>query len=200
MNPVRRSNDSTIAEGGKGSSRTYRHVSSTIHSAGAREILLDRAKRLAIKETIQTIQKRDQFLQFRLGSREHYGIPYPYLMTIVKSPRLALVPGLPTFVKGIINQRGDMVTVIDLSYFFSIQSDPNEKNSWVLITQYQNMKIGFLAHEVFGDVYYASEMLTAPLPSREMLRLEFIQGLYQGEVALLNIEAIYRDKELHVQQ
>jgi purine-binding chemotaxis protein CheW len=61
-------------------------------------------------------KKNDEIMQwvtFRLGE-EKYGINVMQVQEVLRVTEIAPVPGAPSYVLGIINLRGNVVTVIDM--------------------------------------------------------------------------------------
>lgn len=62
-----------------------------------------------------------QLLVFNLGSEE-YALPLTDVREITKTPEITPVPNMADTVKGVVNLRGKVVTIIDLSKVFGLES------------------------------------------------------------------------------
>jgi purine-binding chemotaxis protein CheW len=142
----------------------------------------------------------DQYLRFRLGDQENYGIPYQYLVSTIQTHQITPLPGVPVFVKGVVNLHGEILAVFDLKYFFGIEGAASEQqtNFWILIVQGYGLKFGFLVDEVIGNEDYIVEEIEAALPSADVLKIEYVQGILKNEVTIVNVEAILKDKGLRI--
>jgi purine-binding chemotaxis protein CheW len=58
------------------------------------------------------MNKKDQMVTFRIG-KELFGVPIQTVQEIVRVPEITLVPEMPSFVEGVINLRGKIVSIID---------------------------------------------------------------------------------------
>lgn len=65
----------------------------------------------------QVLEEQQQYLTFML-SGETYVISIPRIKEIIRYGQLTEVPRTPAFIRGVINLRGTVVSVIDLSARF----------------------------------------------------------------------------------
>jgi purine-binding chemotaxis protein CheW len=97
-----------------------------------------------------------EFLALRLGS-EIYGVPLTHVREILVSPPLTLVPRAPHDVLGIINVRGQLVTVIDLKARLHLSSEePPQRARVLLVPGPEGELLGLSVDEVL-QVYRLSE-------------------------------------------
>ncbi|MCL4431353.1 MAG: chemotaxis protein CheW, partial [Epsilonproteobacteria bacterium] len=67
---------------------------------------------------------------------------------IIRLPMLTELPGTPHFIEGIFDLRGVVIPIINLAKWMGIDA-PEEmsQNARVIITEFNNMLIGFVVHE-----------------------------------------------------
>jgi two-component system chemotaxis response regulator CheV len=75
-----------------------------------------------------------------------YGVNVAKVREIIKLPKLTELPGSPDFVDGIFDLRGVVIPVINLAKWMSI-TPPEDIQLRVVITEFNNMMIGFAVHE-----------------------------------------------------
>ena len=131
--------------------------------------------------------KDDQVLQwvtFRLDG-ETYGINVMQVQEVLRYSEIAPVPGAPSYVLGIINLRGNVVTVIDTRHRFGLANGEVTDNTRVVIIETDNHVIGIMVDSVAEVVYLKqSEIETAPnVGNDESAR--FIQGVCHKNDELL---------------
>jgi purine-binding chemotaxis protein CheW len=125
-----------------------------------------------------------QWVTFRLGD-EKYGINVMQVQEVLRITEIAPVPGAPTYVLGIINLRGNVVTVIDTRNRFGLMSKETDDSSRVVIIETENHIIGILVDSVAEVVELrASEMENAPNVGNEESS-KYIQGVTSTENELL---------------
>ena len=117
---------------------------------------------------------------------------------ILRYTEIAPVPGAPSYVLGIINLRGNVVTVIDTRARFGLMSAEATDNSRVLIIEAEEQVIGILADSVAEVVYLrSSEIDSAPNIGTEE-SAKFIQGVSNrdGELLILvDLNKLLNDDE-----
>ncbi|MCF6202570.1 MAG: chemotaxis protein CheW [Methylococcaceae bacterium] len=125
-----------------------------------------------------------QWVTFRLGD-EKYGINVMQVQEVLRITEIAPVPGAPPYVLGIINLRGNVVTVIDTRNRFGLMSKETDDSSRVVIIETENHIIGILVDSVAEVVELrASEMENAPNVGNEESS-KYIQGVTSTENELL---------------
>ena len=103
-----------------------------------------------------------QWVTFKLDS-ETYGINVMQVQEVLRYTEIAPVPGAPMYVLGIINLRGNVVTVIDTRSRFGLQSSDITDNTRIVIIEAEKQVIGILVDSVAEVVYLrASEIDVAP--------------------------------------
>ena len=75
-----------------------------------------------------------QWVTFRLG-KETYGINVMQVQEVLRITNIAPVPGAPGYVIGIINLRGNVVTVIDTRNRFGLMSVELDDASRIVIIE-----------------------------------------------------------------
>jgi len=125
-----------------------------------------------------------QWVTFKLES-ETYGINVMQVQEVLRYSEIAPVPGAPTYVLGIINLRGNVVTVIDTRARFDLDSADISDNTRVVIIESDKQVIGILVDSVAEVVYLRqSEIDVAPNVGNDE-SAQFIQGVTNREGELL---------------
>lgn len=125
-----------------------------------------------------------QWVTFKLGE-ETYGINVMQVQEILRMTEIAPVPGAASYVVGIINLRGSVVTVIDTRRRFSLPAFQESDDTRIIIMETGKSVVGMLVDKVSEVVYlHQSEIDTAPqLTNEESSR--FIQGVVSNDKDLL---------------
>jgi len=125
-----------------------------------------------------------QWVTFHLNN-EVYGIAVMQVMEVLRSVDITPVPGAPDYVLGIINLRGNVVTVIDTRKRFSLPSKDVDDLSRIVIIESNGQVLGMLVDCVAEVVYLKeSEIDIAPnVGNDESSR--FIQGVHSKGDSLL---------------
>lgn len=125
-----------------------------------------------------------QWVTFKLDN-ETYGINVMQVQEVLRYSEIAPVPGAPSYVLGIINLRGNVVTVIDTRSRFGLESSEVGENTRVVIIESEKQVIGILVDSVAEVVYLrASEIDMAPNVGNDE-SAKFIQGVSNRDGELL---------------
>ncbi|WP_375057647.1 chemotaxis protein CheW [Zobellella sp. DQSA1] len=125
-----------------------------------------------------------QWVTFRLDN-ETYGINVMQVQEVLRYSDIAPVPGAPEYVLGIVNLRGNVVTVLDTRLRFGLEPAEVTDNSRIVIIEAEKQVIGILVDSVAEVVYLkSSEIENAPnVGTSESAK--FIQGVCNREQELL---------------
>lgn len=88
-----------------------------------------------------------QCVTFTLES-ETYGINVMQVQEVLREVEVAPVPGAPHFVIGIINLRGNVVSVIDARIRFGLATKESDDMSRIIVIEVQHQIIGILVDSV----------------------------------------------------
>jgi len=125
-----------------------------------------------------------QLVTFRLKD-ETYGINVMQVQEVLRITEIAPVPGAPQYVLGIINLRGNVVTVIDTRTRFGLPTTERDDASRIVIIESEEQVVGMLVDSVAEVVELRhSEIDSAPnIGNEESAR--YIQGVASRDEDLL---------------
>lgn len=136
---------------------------------------------------IRKEQVNDEVLQwvtFQL-EEETYGINVMQVREVLRHTEIAPVPGAPDYVLGIINLRGNVVTVIDTRSRFGLMQGDITDSTRIIVIESERQVIGILVDSVAEVVYLrSSEIDTTPSVGTEE-SAKFIQGVSNRDGNLL---------------
>ena len=125
-----------------------------------------------------------QWVTFHLDG-ETYGVNVMQVREVLRYTEIAPVPGAPSYVLGIINLRGNVVTVIDTRHRFGLQSGEVTDNTRIVVIEADKHVVGILVDSVAEVVYLRqSEIESAPNVGNEE-SAKFIQGVCHKNNELL---------------
>lgn len=138
-----------------------------------------------------------QYVTFKLDD-ETYGINVMRIQEVLRYTEIAPVPGAPDYVLGIINLRGNVVTVIDTRRRFGLRDAEVTDATRIVVIEAENQVMGVLVDSVAEVVYLRqSEIETAPNVGNEE-SARFIQGVCNknGElIILVEFDKMLTDEE-----
>lgn len=125
-----------------------------------------------------------QYVTFLLQD-EVYGVNVMQVQEVLRYSEVAPVPGAPSHVLGIINLRGNVVTVIDTRQCFGLMTAEVTDHTRIVIIEIDRQVIGILVDAVSEVVYLnQSEIERAPNIGTED-SAKFIQGVCHKDDRLL---------------
>lgn len=125
-----------------------------------------------------------QWVTFRLDN-ETYGINVMQVQEVLRVTEIAPVPGAPDYVLGIINLRGNVVTVIDTRRRFGLPPKEADDASRIMIIEADKQVVGILVDSVAEVVeLHKSEIESAPNVGNEETA-KYILGVATREKDLL---------------
>jgi purine-binding chemotaxis protein CheW len=138
-----------------------------------------------------------QWVTFFLDN-EKYGIKVMQVQEVLRLTEIAPVPGAPHYVLGIINLRGNVVTVIDSRKRFGLpDKEPDDATRIVIIEAGDNV-VGILVDSVAEVVdLRASEIESAPNVGTDESS-KYIQGVSSQDKELLilvDVDKLLSDEE-----
>lgn len=146
-----------------------------------------------------------QFLTFLL-SGESYGIGILHIKEIIKHGHVTKVPMMPDFITGVINLRGSVVPVINLSHRFQVTpSEISKKTSIIVIEINDNdtiLELGIVVDMVNEVLELKQEQLSLAPSFGTKIRADFIK--YMGKlnddnfIILLDVDNVLSVDELSV--
>lgn len=125
-----------------------------------------------------------QWVTFRLEG-ETYGIDVMQVQEVLRYTEIAPVPGAPDYVLGIINLRGNVVTVVDTRNRFGLPPGEITDQTRIVVIEADSHVVGILVDSVAEVVYLRqSEIETAPNIGNDE-SAKFIQGVCNKNNQLL---------------
>ena len=125
-----------------------------------------------------------QWVTFHLEN-EKYGIKVMQVQEVLRLTEIAPVPGAPHYVLGIINLRGNVVTVIDTRRRFGLPDVDSNDETRIVIVEADNNVVGILVDSVAEVVdLKMSEIETAPNVGNDESS-KYIQGVSSRDDELL---------------
>jgi purine-binding chemotaxis protein CheW len=152
-------------------------------------------------QPISVVEEQQQYLTFLL-SGEIFAIGILNIKEIIEYGNLTTVPMMPEFVRGVINLRGAVVPVIDLSVRFGrASSDVTRRTCIVIIeveTEGEKQDIGVTVDTVNEVLEIPPSEIEPPPAFGAKIRADFISGM--GKVNGKFVIILNADKVLSVDE
>jgi purine-binding chemotaxis protein CheW len=144
-------------------------------------------------------EAEDKHLLFRLGDEE-YGVPIDRVQSIEELQKIVAVPDMPSYVRGVINLRGNVIPTVDLRLRFGMPARDYDDRTCIIIINAHSRVVGFIVDTV-SEVHQIPAKNIQPAPEFRSGdgKERFVTGLgtVEGEVKiLLDIEQLVQQEEV----
>jgi len=151
-----------------------------------------------------------ELVDFRIFKQEEdevyegiYGINVSKVREIIRVPELTELPGTPEFIEGIFDLRDVVIPVVNLAKWMGIVEPENiQNNSRVIITEFNNVLIGFVVHEAkrirrvsWADIEPATFMSGGDIDGSKITGVTRIEG--DNVLLILDLESVVQDLGLY---
>jgi len=131
-----------------------------------------------------------------------YGINVSKVREIIRVPFLTELPGTPEFIEGIFDLRDVVIPVVNLAKWMGITPPEGiEKSSRVIITEFNNVLIGFIVHEAkrirrinWSDIEPAT-FVSSSIDGSKITGVTKIEG--DNVLLILDLESVVQDLGLY---
>ncbi|MDX1487922.1 MAG: chemotaxis protein CheW [Acidiferrobacterales bacterium] len=93
---------------------------------------------------------------FRLGNR-YLVAPLGHIAEVLPCPAVTPVPRTVSWIKGVANVRGNLLTVVDLAEYFGNEPVLQDERARLLVMNLEAFNTGLLVNEVFGLRHFDEE-------------------------------------------
>ena len=142
------------------------------------------------KETVQ-------YIVVKIGG-EHYGIDISYIDNIVRMSKITRVPKAPSYYRGVINLRGEVVPVMSLRLKMGLEADEYTNKTRIIIVKTEsNAPVGLIVDEV-REVVTLDERSIDQVNHDSKVDETYINGIGKNGdtlISLLDLNAVISDKE-----
>ena len=129
-----------------------------------------------------------QYLSFRCQG-ERYALPIRLVREIIEYDHLTPVPMMPAFIRGVINLRGNVVPVVDLSCRFGLGVTDRQRRTCVIILELDDAEfdrqMGLVVESVEAVFDLDSDAIEQAPRFGAGIRNDFIAGMARDEQGFL---------------
>lgn len=162
-------------------------------------ILKARAAALALEPERDKEEERIEIVEFLLAD-ERYAIESTYIGEVYPLKELTNLPCTPSFVLGIINVRGKILSVIDLRTFFDLPNRGLSDLNKIIVLHDGVMEFGVLADAIIAARWIPRSDLLPSLPTLTEIRAEYLMGVTEERLVVLDGGKILSDRGIVVHE
>jgi len=146
--------------------------------------------------------KKDEYIEVVefILALEHYGIESHYIREVYPLKDYTPIPCTPPFVFGLLNVRGQVISIVNIKKFFDMPEKGLSDLNKVIIVQGNKMEFGILADSIIGVRNIALSEIQAPMPTLTGMREEFLKGVTEERMVILDAGKLLSDKNIIVHE
>lgn len=152
--------------------------------------------RSSIHDKSETVR----FLVFSLCGEE-YAIPLLKVREVIALTEITPVPYTPPHFKGIINLRGQLISVVDLRLKFKMAKSVVTSETAIIILDISGLSLGIIVDSVESVLALRTSEVSEPPHFESGIRQDYLSGVARREnklILLLDIEKTLSVEELKV--
>ena len=139
-----------------------------------------------------------QYIVVHLGE-EQYGVDIRYIDNIVRMQKITRVPKVASYLKGVINLRGEVIPIMSLRLKMFLPEDEITKATRIIILKLEQYgSIGVIVDEVKEVVTLDEEHIEKVSYDSKEERLNFLGGIGKydgGLISLLDFNLVMQERE-----
>jgi len=136
-----------------------------------------------------------QLVSFHLAD-ETFGVEITKVREINLMCEITQVPQSPTYVKGLINLRSNVIPVVDLRALFGLPENELNSESRIMVLQVRSRIIGIIVDGVDEVLRISNKDIAPPPPTVAGLEQDYLMGIVRLEsklLILLDIDKVLGD-------
>lgn len=149
-------------------------------------------------EAIKSDVEHLEFLTFTLGD-EHYGLDIMKVKEIRGYEPVTKIANAPSFIKGVLNLRGDIVPIVDLRLKFAVGDATYNEFTIVIMLHIGERIVGIVVDAVSDVINISPDQVKPPPQFGVAFDSQYLHGLApvnDNMIILLNIEKLISSSEL----
>ncbi len=133
----------------------------------------------------ETLKNGDvhRFLEFSLGT-EDYAIPLLSVREVISVPETTPIPKAPPHFLGIMNLRGQVISVVDLRTKLKIKAKEENQEESVIIVDINGMNLGIVVDSINKVLAFNTNEINEVPEIDTQVNADYIQGVYRKEDTL----------------
>jgi purine-binding chemotaxis protein CheW len=140
----------------------------------------------------------ERFLEFSLGE-EDYAIPLLTVREVISIPETTPIPKAPPHFLGIMNLRGQVISIVDLRTKLKIKHREENTEESVIIVDIDGMNLGIVVDSINKVLAFNLSDVNQVPEIESQVNAEYIDGVYRKEetlTVLLNVAKVLDLKDL----
>jgi len=146
--------------------------------------------------------QRGKYMTFKSGN-EYFGLKIQYVNEIIQFQAITAIPETADYIKGLINLRGKIIPVIDISLRFKQKPFEYDDRTCIIVINVQSTVVGLIIEKIAEVVEIREENILPPpsIGKADKIQNKYVYGI--GKVGdsvklLLDPEKLLNDEDMSV--
>jgi len=146
-----------------------------------------------------------EVIEFEISNndnKEKYAFDIKYINEVFKSKKITPLPCTPSFVIGIINFRGKILSVIDIRNFIGFTTNTKSFNEvkQIIVVKINDFEFGISVDNILGYYSITVDEIQQTVLTITNERKEFFVGIAKNNTVVLDIKNIILSKKIIVNE
>lgn len=141
-----------------------------------------------------TLTIKNKYVIFKLGE-EYYGLPVNNVLFIERIGRITRIPNSPKYILGLINLRGDVIPVVDLSMKLGFKSNKINDSNRIIIVKEEEIVAGLMVDSSSEVLEISQDDIDKPPVSKSNELLDYVEGIGKTKeriILILNLKKLLK--------
>lgn len=130
-----------------------------------------------------------QVVVFRLGD-EQFAVETAKVQGINDIMKITRVPKAPNYIKGLINLRGNVISLLDINLLLNIDKKENVEQNNIIILKMEDEHVGITVDEV-DEVLEIEEEIVEKVDDQRKLYIKGVINFKDRVVTLIDIDKLF---------
>ncbi|MFG6355710.1 MAG: chemotaxis protein CheW [Acetatifactor sp.] len=146
--------------------------------------------------------QKGKYMTFKSGN-EYFGLKIQYVNEIIQFQAITAIPETADYIKGLINLRGKIIPVIDISLRFKQKPFEYDDRTCIIVINVQSTVVGLIIEKIAEVVEIREENILPPpsIGKADKIQNKYVYGI--GKVGdsvklLLDPEKLLNDEDMSV--
>ena len=118
-----------------------------------------------------------------------YSLSLAHVIEIISIQRVTHIPGMPYYIKGIVNLRGKVVPILDVRLKFGQPERPYDDKTCIIIVLIHDMNVGLIVDRVEDVITLDKDNMAPPPLSERRIGDSYLGSISTiGEKVIMNID------------
>ena len=123
-----------------------------------------------------SLEIENKYVIFKLAE-EYYGLSIDNVISIEKPSQITRIPNAPSYIKGVINLRGEVIPVIDLRNKLGMETRDLDRSSRIIVVSSNEIFAGLIVDTSSDVLEIHKENIDKPPTNENEEYIDYIKGI-----------------------